>query len=143
MKLYIHKDEHGKWHGKALRAALDACPPGQYAVEIKRHSGRKTTPQNDFLHVLCRVAANEMNAAGLGDGKAYTVDSVKELLKRVGVYPLVDCVLPDGEIIQVPKRTRDLDKEETQITIDRALAWFAEYGIITTMPGEQMEMIPG
>jgi hypothetical protein len=142
VKLYIHKDEHGKWHGKALRAALDACEPGQYAVEIKRHSGRKTTHQNSYLHVLFGIVADTLNAEGMGDGKRWTVERVKEWCKAQGCYPVEDLTVK-GHTVQVVKPTRELDKEEAMMTIDAVLRYWAEMGIVLPEPGEQMEMIPG
>jgi hypothetical protein len=65
--IYIHKKQ-GVWKASALRALLDAAPDGQYAVTFKRHSGRKSTSQNSYLHVLFTIVADTLNSEGMGDG---------------------------------------------------------------------------
>ena len=139
--IHIHKDSAGRWHAAALRAALDASEPGQYAITIKRSNGRKTTPQNRYLHVLFRIIADTLNAEGMGDGKRWTVERVKEWCKAQGCYPAEDLAVK-GHTVQVTKPTRELDKEEAQITIDNVIRYWAELGIVLPEPGEQTELIP-
>jgi len=139
--LHIHKNSTGRWHAAVLRAALDAQPPGQYSVTIKRTSGRKSTPQNNLLHVLFRIVADTLNAEGMGDGKRWTVDRVKDWCKAQGCYPAEDLTVK-GVTVQVTKNTRELDKEETMETIDNVIRYWAEYGIVLPLPGEQTELIP-
>ena len=139
--IHIHKDSAGRWHGSALRAALDACEPGQYAITVKRTSGRKTTPQNSYLHVLFRIVADTLNADGMGDGKRWTVERVKEWCKAQGCYP-TDDLMVKGNAVQVVKPTRELDKEEAMVTIDRVIQYWAEMGIVLPEPGDQIELIP-
>lgn len=141
MTIHIHKDDTGKWHGAALRAAMQAAPAGQYAVEFKRSNGRKSTPQNSYLHVLFRIVADTLNAEGMGDGERWTVNRVKEWCKAQGCYPTEDMTVK-GNTVQVVKPTRELDKEEAMATIDNVIRYWAEMGIVLPEPGEQTELIP-
>ena len=43
-------------------------------------------------------------------------------------------------MVQVALDTRELDKEDAQLTIDRVIGHFAELGIVLPMPGEQMQL---
>lgn len=137
--IYIHK-EHGKWKASALRAVLDAAANGQYAVTFKRHSGRKSNQQNRYLHVLFSIVADVLNAEEMGDGERWDIVRVKEWCKAQGCYP-TDTILLKGQEVQVVKQTRDLDKEETMITIDRVMNYWAEFGIILPEPNQQLEII--
>ena len=136
--LHIHR-KAGKWHGAALRAFLDTQPDGQYAVTIKRTRGRKTTPQNSYLHVLFSIVADTLNAEGMGDGARWTTERVKEWCKAQGCYP-TDELTVKGATVHVVKPTRELDKEEAMVTIDRVIQYWAELGIVLPEPNEQMEM---
>ena len=135
--LFITKAPGGKWKASALRALMDAAAPGTYRVEFRRHSGRKTTPQNAYLHVLFRIVSDALKGEGMGE---WTPERVKEWCKAQGCYPLVDLVLPGGEVVQVAKRTRDLGKDEAGETIDRVVAYWAEMVILLPEPNEQVEM---
>jgi len=138
--LHIHK-KAGAWHASALRAFLDAQPDGQYAITIKRTTGRKTTPQCAYLHVLYRIVADTLNAEGMGDGKRWTVERIKEWCKAQGCYPTEDLQVK-GATVQVVKNTRELDKEEAMMTIDNVIRYWAELGIVLPEPNTQTELIP-
>jgi hypothetical protein len=153
--LHIHRKD-GKWHAAALRAYLDAQPDGQYAVTVKRTTGKKSTQQCAYLHVLFQIVADTLNAEGMGDGSKWTTEKVKEWCKAQGCYPTDDLELtrkwvkkddedeyePVPITVQVVKPTRDLDKEDAMITIDRVMQYWAEFGIVLPSPGEQTQMIP-
>lgn len=134
--IYIHK-KAGTWHAAALRAILDAAEDGQYAVTVKRHSGRKSTAQNNYLHALFQIIADTLNAEGMGDGNKWTKDRVKEWCKAQGCYP-TETVRLKGSDVEVVKQTRDLDKEDAMIAIDRVMAYWSEMGIVLPEPYEQM-----
>lgn len=136
--MHIHR-KGGTWHAAALRAFLDAQPDGQYAVTVKRANGRKTTPQNSYLHVLFSIVADTLNAEGMGDGERWTTERVKEWCKAQGCYP-TDELTVKGATVQVVKPTRELDKEEAMVTIDRVIQYWAEAGIVLPEPGEQTGM---
>jgi hypothetical protein len=137
--IYIHKKE-GTWKASALRALLDAAPDGQYAVTFKRHSGRKSTAQNGYLHVLFQIVADTLNSEGMGDGSKWTMEKVKEWCKAQGCYP-TETVRLKGVKVEVTKQTRELSKEDAMVTIDRVMNYWAEFGIILPAPNEQLEII--
>jgi hypothetical protein len=138
--LHIHRKD-GNWHAAALRAYLDAQPDGQYKVTVKRTTGRKSTQQCAYLHVLFRIVADTLNAEGMGDGSKWTTEKVKEWMKAQGCYP-TETVRLKGVDVEVVIPTRDLSKEDAMITIDRVMQYWAEFGIVLPSPGEQTQMIP-
>ena len=137
--IHIRKDTSGVWHAKALRLHMDMAEPGQYAVTFKRTSGRKSQPQNGYLHVLFGVIADTLNAEGMGNGDKWTKDTVKEWMKAQGCYPSTVMHLREMPVM-VPKRTRDLTKDEASEVIENVLRYWAEFGIVLPNPGEQMEL---
>ena len=135
---YIHK-EGGRIRAAALRAHLDTLKDGSYKVTVKRATS-KTTRQNSYLHVLFDIAAKAMNEECMGDGTPWTLESVKQYCKDERLYPMVDMILPGGEVRQMAKNTRDLDDLEAGQTIERVIAHFAELGIILPEPNRQEEL---
>jgi len=139
---------YGHYDGKRLVASSFAAEVKSYPVgtslelTCKRSVKRKTTAQCNYLHVLFTIVADTLNAEGMGDGKRWTVERVKEWCKAQGCYPVEDLTVK-GHTVQVVKPTRELDKEEAMMTIDAVLRYWAEMGIVLPEPGEQMEMIPG
>lgn len=135
---YIHK-EGGRIRAAALRGYLDTLKDGSYKVTVKRATS-KTTRQNSYLHVLFDIAAKAMNEECMGDGTPWTLESVKQYAKDERLYPLVDMILPGGEVRQMAKNTRDLDDLEAGQTIERVIAHFAELGIVLPEPNRQEEL---
>ena len=136
--IYIIK-EGSRIRAAALRAHLDTLKDGSYKVTVKRATS-KTTRQNSYLHVLFDIAAKAMNEECMGDGTPWTLESVKQYAKGEHLYPLVDMILPGGEVRQMAKNTRDLDDLEAGQTIERVIAHFAELGIILPEPNRQEEL---
>ena len=78
---------------------------------------------------------------GLGDGRQWTKDRVKQYAKAVEIYPVEDMVLPGGEVIQVAVDTRDLNQLQASETIERLIQHFwEEFEIRLPGPNEQMEI---
>lgn len=139
-KFTIQKAQ-GKVKGAALRAYLDTLPDGSYSVVVKKERRSKSLPQNSYLHVLMGIVAQEFNKEYLGDGRQWTIERVKDYCKREGLYPMEDVLLPGGVITQMPKATRELDKDEMGYTIDNLIRHFAEeFGIILPQPHEQVNL---
>jgi hypothetical protein len=138
--IYIHKS-NGAWKASALRALMDAAPDGQYKVTFKRHSGRKTLPQNAYLHVLFQIVADTLNAEGMGDGERWTKERVKDWCKAQGCYPTHTLHIK-GVDVEVAIPTRELSKEDAMITIDRVLQYWAEFGIVLPEPNHQLQFEP-
>lgn len=132
--------EHGKVRAASFRAAIDALPDGPIVLTVAADGNAKSTPQNNYLHLLFRIAAQMMNDEGYGDGTPWTMERVKSHCKSAGLYPVIDMVLKGGEVIQVAKDTAELDKLETMETIERVIAYFAELGITLPQPDEQIEI---
>lgn len=137
---YTIVKEGGTIKSAALRAHMDALPDGSYFVSVEQVTKRKTHAQNGYLHVLFTIAAKELNKEGFGDGTQWTKERVKAHCKRAELYPMEDALLPNGEIIQVWKDTRDLTKEECMETIDRVIRYFAELGLVLPRPDEQLQL---
>lgn len=131
--------EDGRIRAGALRAYLDALPNGSYKITVSSTS-TKSTKQNSYLHVLFTIAAKHMNLEGYGSGMYWTGERVKLYAKLNELYPMEDALLPGGEVVQIAKDTRDLDKEEINSTIDRVIRHFAELGIVLPEPQEQTKL---
>lgn len=132
--------EHGRVKAASFRAAIDALPDGPIVLTVAADGNAKSTPQNNYLHLLFRIAAQMMNDEGYGDGTPWTMERVKSHCKSAGLYPVIDMVLKGGEVIQVAKDTAELDKLEMMETIERVIAYFAELGITLPQPDEQTEI---
>lgn len=135
---------YGDFDGARLRASSFSAEVKSYPVgtplefTVRKARKPKTTPQNRYLHTLFSIAAKEMNSAGFGDGTPWDKEKVKAYAKHVGLYPMVELHCK-GVVIHVPMSTRDLDKEEAMLVIDRTLRHFAdEHGIYLPEPGEQL-----
>lgn len=137
---------YGSFDGARLRAqsfiaAVKSWPTGTLLkFTVDRYVEEKSTPQNNFLHLLFDIAAREMNKEQMGDGEHWTTERVKEHCKREGLYPTIDLLKPGGEVVQVTKDTRYLDKEETGALIEKVTAYFADLGIILPPPNTQQSM---
>lgn len=107
---------------------------------VERTTDKKSAKQNSYLHVLFDIVARTLNSEGMGDGNPYTKDRVKALCKAEGLYPVMDVVKPGGEVVQIPKETRDLTREEAAQTIDNVIRYWAECGIVLPPPGQQTEI---
>lgn len=137
---------YGTHTGKGLRAPSFVAEVLSYPADtpleftVRKARNRKTTPQNNYLHVLLGIAARALNDGGYGNGQQYTIERVKELLKQERVYPVVEMSVPGGEVKEFAKDTRELDKEEMSATIDNAISFFGMYGIVLPAPDEQQTM---
>lgn len=138
---------YGDFDGTRLRASSFSAEVKSYPVgtplefTVRKARVRKSKDQNSYLHVLFTIAAKFMNEAGFGDGTPWTKERVKEHCKSEGLYPTDEMLFPGGVVKNVPKSTRDLDKEETMLVIDRVLRHFAdEHGIYLPEPGEQLTL---
>ena len=109
-------------------------------VTIKRTTGRKTTPQNSYLHVLFSIVADTLNAEGMGDGAKVDDGAREEWCKGAGLLPDRRAYGQgrDGPCGEADKELAD--KEEAMVTIDRVIQYWAELGIVLPEPNEQMEM---
>ena len=137
---------YGSHSGKGLRAPsfvaeVLSYPEGErLEFTVRKARNRKTTSQNNYLHLLLTIAARALNEGGYGNGQQYTVERVKELLKQERVYPVVEMTIPGGEVKEFAKDTRELDKEEMASTIDNTIAFFSLYGIVLPEPSTQQTM---
>lgn len=139
-KHYGHVTEEGRLHAPSFAAEAKGWPVGTPLELTVRKAGRRTTPQNSYLHVLFGIAAQALNDAGFGDGRPWTKERVKELMKQEKCYPVIELVMPGGDVREFAKDTRELDKEEAGDTIERVIQFFAMYGIELPAPGEQQTM---
>lgn len=136
--IFAHKQE-GRWHASALAAYMKALPDGQYSISIARKTGRKSTEQNAYLHVLFSIIADTLNAEGMGGGQPWTKERIKDWCKAQGCYPVREMILKNMPV-QVAIPTRELNKEEAMLTIERVLQYWAELGIILPSPNQQLEI---
>jgi len=122
-------------------AEVKSYPAGtQLILSVEKWVEGKSRQQNNYLHVLLSILARTFNDSGMGDGNPYTVERVKAYCKASKLYPQEDFITPDGEVVQVTKDTRDLDKDETAMTIDKIIQHFAEFGIVLPEPSKQTNM---
>jgi hypothetical protein len=137
---------YGNFDGVRLKASSFSAEVKSYPVgtplefTVRKARKPKTTPQNRYLHQLYSMAAREMNSSGFGDGTPWDTEKVKAYAKHVGLYPMEEMHC-NGVVINVPMGTRDLDKEDAMLVIDRVLRHFAdEHGIYLPEPGEQLTL---
>lgn len=142
MERHYGQIQNGRLKAASLVAIMKSEEEGTvFEFTIRKAGRRKTQDQNSYLHVLFTIAANEMNKSGFGDGQPWTKERVKMYAKQAGLYPIIEMVKPGGEIIQLAKDTRELDKDDARETIDRVLMHFAdEFGIYLPEPGQQVDM---
>ena len=137
---------YGTHTGRGLRAPSFVAEVLSYPADtpleftVRKARNRKTTSQNNYLHVLLGIAARALTEGGYGNGQQYTIERVKELLKQERVYPVVEMSVPGGEVKEFAKDTRELDKEEMSATIDNTISFFGMYGIVLPAPDEQQTM---
>lgn len=137
---------YGEYDGTRLKASSFSAEVKSYPVgtplefSVRKARKPKTTPQNRYLHTLFSIAAKEMNSSGFGDGTPWDKDKVKAYAKHVGLYPMEELHC-QGVVINVPMSTRDLDKEDAMLVIDRVIQHFAyEHHIYLPEPGEQLTL---
>ena len=137
---------YGQYDGVRLRAeafvaAVKSWPVGTVLkFTVDKYTPEKTKPQNGYLHALFTIAARALNKDAMGSGEQWTASMVKELAKRERLYPLIDRVLPGGEVVQIVLDTRNLNMEQAAETIDRVIRYFAELGIVLPEPRQQQKM---
>ena len=79
---------YGQHTGKGLRAPSFVAEVLSYSMEdrleftVRKARNRKTTSQNNYLHLLLTIAARALNEGGYGNGQQYSVGRVKELPKQ-------------------------------------------------------------
>lgn len=138
--LSIYK-EHGKWHGRALRALMDSLPDGNYTVTMA-NAAKRSTDQNDRVHTLCRIIANalnEMQATGPQIHR-WTMEDVKEWC-IADLAPTLTVVDPNGVIHERRMRTHEMSMAESSEFMDAVESYFArEFGVIVPENGEQTEI---
>jgi len=137
---YGTKTPEGKLMAGTFRQAFDAIKPGPVRLLIEADIPRKSAPQNNLLHHLFRVIAGELNREGMGDGHQWTVGRIKTYCKGAGLYPMAEVLMPGGELIEVPKDTAELDRQEISDTIDRVRVHFFDLGLDIPERGDQMEL---
>lgn len=126
---------YGHWDGNRLVAPsfaqdVKSWPAGTVLeLTARKAIKRKTVPQNSFLHLLYRVAADGLTS--LGD--RWTIAEVKAWMKML-YYPRSEKAGPGGEVIEVMKDTRDLDKEDASVVIDCVIRHFEAEPFCFRMP---------
>lgn len=137
---------YGQWDGTRLRAEAFAAAVKSYPIgtvlkfTVCKYTPEKTVNQNSYLHVLFTIAARALNADSMGSGEQWTAEMVKDHCKQAKLYPVVDRLLPGGEVVQVTLDTRHLNRDQMAETIDRVIRYFAELGIILPEPREQQSL---
>lgn len=122
-------------------AAVQSYKPGTaLRFTVDEYVPTKTQAQNSYLHVLFTIAARALNKDAMGNGEQWTPELVKDHCKQAKLYPVVDRLLPGGEVVQVTLDTRHLNLEQMAETIDRVIRYFADLGIVLPEPREQQRM---
>lgn len=137
---YGHVTGEGRLHAPSFALEAKSWPVGTpLELTVRNAQGRKTRPQENYLHVMLRIAAKEIQAS---TGTHCTMELLKAAVKAKGLYPMVDFNNPGtGQVTQVPKSGADMDKEEISETIDRVWAFLTgDCGLRIAMPGEQEVM---
>ena len=137
---------YGQWSGSRLEAAAFVAAVKSWPIgtvlkfTVCKYVPEKTQPQLGYLHVLFTIAARALNKDAMGSGEQWTPELVKDHCKQAKLYPVVDRLLPGGEVVQVTLDTRHLNMEQMGETIDRVITYFAELGIVLPHPREQVKM---
>ena len=128
--LYYLKDEFSR--NKCI-ARFNHLLENAVLIELT-DATKRSTAQNSYLHVVLGAVA-----LFVGESLEYVK---QEIYKRL-VNPELDVVEKDNPTlghITALRSSRDLDKEEMSISIDRFRKWAAEQGIYTPSP-EDLAMI--
>lgn len=95
---------------------------------------KRSTAQNSYLHVVLGAVA-----LFVGESLEYVKQEIYKRVVNPDLY-VVERDNPTLGHIKVLRSSRDLDKEEMSISIDRFRKWAAEQGIYTPSP-EDLAMI--
>lgn len=139
--LHIYK-ERGKWHAGSLRLLFDSLHDGNYAVTVSDSVAKRSNPQNDRIHTLCRLLAKELNTMQATGPTIHhwTMEDVKELALSM-FAPSVQVVDPNGVPHERRKRSHEMSSPEASTFMEAVEAYFiTEFGILIPEPNEQQQI---
>lgn len=91
---------------------------------------RRSSAQNNYLHTILGAVA-----LFVGESLEYVKQEIYKRLVNPDLY-VVERDNPTLGHIKVLRSSRDLDKEEMSVSIDRFRKWAAEQGIYTPSPDD-------
>lgn len=119
MKILIYTAGDAESH-KVTGKALQALPPGEYFIEIKKNRAIRSLQANKYYHVV-------LNIIGISTGHSH--DELHEICKLKFNSQLVD--LPKGGSQIIGKTTSNLDTIEFAGYVNRVKQWaMDEWGIV-------------
>lgn len=106
-------------------------------ILIERSSGKRSIPQNSYLHLLFTIFKNELNNLG----NEFTMDEVKEMCIHKCSVETEVINKNTGELMFMrKKRTSELSKTEMSDFIESIIRWGADmFNIILPYPNEQIK----
>jgi hypothetical protein len=107
-------------------------------IRIKFWRRKKTLPQNSTLWMWHTEVASQLTARcrEAGSDVAWTPEDVHDLIFKPRMMPMVEQMLPDGEMIAAPMGTSDkrCTVDVLSEAMERYLAWIYEQGMEITIP---------
>lgn len=125
-KLRIHnRVELERW--------AEMMPDCDIVGEIDKRKGKRTLPQNGYIHACFTILTKEFNRFG----NAFTVEKMKDIVKAKLLTVSVHSA--DGQYLgDRVRHTSELNKEEMAEFIEGMKAWAAEFEIFLPDPEEQI-----
>jgi len=126
---------------REVRQMIEAGKPVEVRVRFWKKS--KTLPQNSTLWMWHTEIASQLTARcrEVGSDVVWPPEDVHEFIFKPRFMPMVEKMLPDGELVVAPMGTSD--KRCTVDVLSKAmkkyLAWiYGEYGMEVTIPMDPM-----
>lgn len=125
----------GQITNKAAARKLFQVDDGSYVVEIKKNKKRSNKLNAYYWSCVIQYVKK-----GLFDlGYDWTEEEVHDVIK--GLFLKAKKDLPNGQTVEVIRRTRDLTNEEFLELLEQIAQWSAEYLQLTIpAPGEQVTL---
>lgn len=121
---------------QAIANELQRYEGKRVEISIKQLRGKRSLPQNSFLHFALTLLTNSLNELG----NKFTMQEVKDMMKAK--FLLEDVVNKEtGECLgQKIKPTSSLNKLEMVDFIEAIIMWADELGIVIPRPNSQFEI---
>jgi DNA/RNA endonuclease YhcR with UshA esterase domain len=118
---------------------IASCKDGRYEIEIKKQKKSRSLEQNNFIHLLLGIFAQELVI--LTGDKQYTMLKVKDMMKlKFLKAPVIDANTGEitGEII---RKTSELTTTELNVFMEDVIQYAAEkFHIVLPYPNEELKL---
>lgn len=121
---------------EAIQTALEQANGKTIEITIKGVRSTRSLKQNAFFHGF--ILPPVWDHLFVRKGNVFSLDDVKEFLKKDIGNLYKNIITPDGQIVQIPRSTTELTPKEFEDWLEAIRQWAAEYGLILPYPGENL-----